>query len=93
MTIEGNKIITVGRFGQKCANFKSGGFKLSVPVWSAKIYKAKKNYKGELKWFFVKHIGRTAAGKFVSDKLINETMKNSKYPFMLCVKHLDEVFA
>lgn len=75
MITEGTEVYTVGRFGSKCANFKSGGISFSMPVWSAKKYVAKKNYNGELKWFLVCCFGRTVASKYPSKKLCTEVLE------------------
>lgn len=76
---EGDECITVGRFGSKCANFKSGGQHLSIPIWSAKTYVAKKNYKGELKWFLKGCFGRTVASKRVPNSLTNSISNFPNY--------------
>ena len=88
--IEGMEIITVGRFGQKCANFKSGGTRFSIPIWSAKTYVAKKNRKGVLKWFFKECFGRTVASHTPSDKFIQE-VKEYKGTFMFDIVHLMKI--
>jgi hypothetical protein len=76
--MEGTEVVTVGRYKQKCANFKSGGIKFSIPVWSIKTYIAKKNYKGQLKWFLKSYKGRTVASKEPSQKILNEAIEYGK---------------
>lgn len=77
--VEGTEIVTIGRFGQKCANFKSGGIKFSIPIWSAKTYVAKKTKKeGKLKWFLKECFGRTIADYEPSKKFTKEVMKEHK---------------
>ena len=73
--MEGTEVVTVGRYKQKCANIKSGGTKLSIPIWSIKTYIAKKNYKGQLKWFLKSYKGRTVASYEPSKKIIDEALQ------------------
>ena len=95
MTIqEGTEIITVGRFGCKCANFKSGNVSFSLPIWSAKKYIAKKNKKGKLKWFLTECFGRTIASHEPSSKFIKEVKnqaKNMDLKFEYGIIHLKKI--
>lgn len=88
--LEGTEVITVGRSGSSCANFKSGGKSFSMPIWTMKKYIAKKNYKGQLKWFLKSHIGRTIASKSPSDKLIKEAEEYSKNNNLIFVEHVNQ---
>ena len=87
---EGTEIITVGRFGSKCANFKNGGCNFSMPIWSAKKYIAKRNDKGKLKWFFVSCFGRTVSGRVPSDKFV-QSVKDEYTNYVDGVIHLMKV--
>jgi hypothetical protein len=87
---EGTEITTIGRFGQKCANFKSGGTKFSLPIWSAKTYIAKKNKKGVLKWFYKECFGRTIASHKPSEKFIRQ-VKNDHKNYLPGIIHLKKI--
>jgi hypothetical protein len=88
--MEGVEVVTVGRAGSKCANFKSGGAHFSMPLWQVKTYIAKKNYKGELKWFLNAYHGSTRASKEPSQKLLNEATAYD-LPYMPHVVHCSKV--
>jgi len=87
---EGAEIITVGRFGSKCANFQNGGCNFSLPIWSAKKYVAKRNEKGRLKWFFVACFGRTVSGFEPSDKFV-QSVKDEYSNYGAGITHLMRV--
>lgn len=87
---EGMEINTVGRFGPKCANFKSGGRKFSIPIWSGKTYVAKRNRKGVLKWFYKNCFGRTVASWEPSMKFVKE-VKAMKGTYMDGIIHLKKI--
>ena len=86
MIKEGDVFVTVGRYGQKCANFRSGGHKFSMPVWVAKRYVAKLNYVGEMKWFFVEHFGNSTSGWSASQKFV-DNVKSEHSNFMPYIAH------
>lgn len=91
---EGQKVITVGRFGSKCANFKSGGVRFSVPVWIGKEYIAKRNRFGEMKWFYNGTIvNETIASKYPSQTYTDKikAMASEDRPFVNYVVHLERV--
>lgn len=67
VTTEGERVVTVGRYGQKVTKFD--------PIWIVKTYVAKKNSKGLLQWVLVDHIGRSRAGSKPSGKLIREAQE------------------
>lgn len=87
---EGLEITTVGRFGQSCANFRSGGTRFSMPVWSAKTYVAKYNHKKQLKWFYTGCFGRTVSGRQPSDKFVKEVMESCAN-FLPDIIHLKKI--
>ena len=89
MIQEGTEIVTVGRYGQKCANFNSGGCRFSIPIWTGKTYIAKRNYKGELKWFLKGCFGRSVASHRPSEKLVEEVKASGNY--MPCITHLMKI--
>ncbi len=90
MITEGTEIVTIGRFGQKCANFKSGGKHFSMPVWSAKTYVATHTQRGDFKWFLVSCHGRTIASRYPSKKFIEE-VKSKHSNFAHGITHLTKV--
>jgi hypothetical protein len=61
-----------------------------MPIWTMKKYIAKKNYKGQLKWFLKSHVGRTVASKSPSDKLIKEAEEYSKNNNLVFVEHINQ---
>jgi hypothetical protein len=63
-TIEGEQVVTVGRYGAKTTGY--------YPIWSIKTYCATKNSRGKLHWILQDHIGRSRSGKFPSDRFLRE---------------------
>jgi hypothetical protein len=56
---EGAKCVTWGRYGSKCANFRSGGFRMSKPIYSARVMVAvRRKRDGALQWRLHCHVGR-----------------------------------
>ena len=73
------RVVTVGRAGSKCANFKSGKVSFSLPIWQTKVYESFVNQHGVEKWRLVDRVGTTRASSYPSRKLIREAMDYAAY--------------
>jgi hypothetical protein len=61
------KIVTVGRYGQKMATFRSGGHTICRPIWAVKIYVERNG-----KWALCETLDQiTKSGTTPSDKFQN----------------------
>ena len=85
---EHDTVICVGRYGQKCANFSSGGCKFSVPIWSTKEYIATVNKKtGELYWKLKGYCGPTGSGRNNNAAVdaFSEGLKAEGYEYLVVI--------
>lgn len=75
----GDRVVSWGRYGIKCANFRRGGVKFSIPVWSAKIYEATARQRdGQLYWRLVENFGPTLSGQTCAPGVIGHATEYAK---------------
>jgi len=61
---EGTEVLTWGRDGQRCANFRRGGTRFSMPIWIGKTYRAVRRQRdGVLTWRLVGTHGPSLSGR------------------------------
>jgi hypothetical protein len=75
----GEEVLSWGRDGSKCANFKSGKCKFSVPIWTGKKYKVCSRKKdGKLYWKLVLKFGPSISGNKTSPTVIKYVLDRAK---------------
>jgi hypothetical protein len=85
---EGTEVVTWGRDGQKCANFRSGGARLSFPIWIGKTYRAvRRQSDGALTWRLIATHGPSLSGASVASGVVAHVVDFAKHA-NLPIKHV-----
>jgi hypothetical protein len=72
-SIAGMRVVTWGRNGSQCANFKRGGHSFSVPTWIAKEYVAvARKSDGVVTWRLAGTIGSSMSGNSCPTRIVRE---------------------
>jgi len=90
------QVVTVARDGQRCANVRRGGVRLSFPVWIIAVYEARPRKRdGVVTWRRVESYGPSVAcARGPSSALVERAVAfalDTGLPFAACVRHGDVV--
>jgi hypothetical protein len=73
------EVLSWGRYGSKCANFRSGGCRFSIPIWVGKRYKAEERKKdGKLTYRLVGTVGYSVSGDTIPKAVMRQVIAESK---------------
>ncbi len=76
---EGSEVLSWGRHGSRCANFRSGGCRFSVPIWIGKKYKAiPRKSDGVLTWRLVLTFGPSVSGSRIPRTVTRYVLERAK---------------